>query len=353
MISIKSHLNRSDVIKYLDELAVNHWEILNKIRADGEFKKTSLRKKLFCLLIESESKKYLKKYADGDIFKLKRQQSFFEMLTDFDNFQLREIIISKPDELALLRSEFMQVLQENDIYTLVNGKAAQTSFGELLSERLFSYRGFRSSPACLRLIDAIGFGSTTCPYCNYNKLDLVPRLGTSKVVDERVAYLDLDHFFAKVQNPFFALSFFNLIPSCHSCNSVDKGAKLFSNATQIHPYFESFDDYFNFRISLVSILGDSVDKISIDPIIHRPLDKTVSDFNLVAKYNNNLMDAKALVDRFVKYKSYIGTTEEAMFVELLLGDIPQKKEDILRYTTAKFRRDILAQLDVNNVLKLR
>lgn len=275
------------------------------------------------------------------------------MLLQYDAFLLREIVVSRPDELASLRTEFMKILQEGDLYGLINGAAAQTPFGILLSTKIFSYTNFRSSAACLRLINSIGFGSTTCPYCNYNKLDLVPNIGTPNVYDDATAYLDLDHFFAKVQSPFFALSFYNLVPSCHSCNSIDKGAKLFTKNTHIHPYVESFDDCFRFRVSLKCVLGHAVDEIAIDPIAPRPLDRTILDFNLLGKYNNNFADAKALINRFIKYKSYIGTNEEGMFVELLLGDIPQERQNILRHASAKFKRDLLAQLDIGNVLKLK
>lgn len=345
-------MNRPDAIEFLESLADDHWKRLNGESINGKYRKKSLRGKIEKFLADSETENYLKKYAGCDRAKLQRQQEFFQLLIDFDNFYLREIIIGKPDDLTAIRADLMNVIREDDLYTSVNGSAAQTPFGKLLSEKLFAYKAFRSSSACLKLIRSIGFGSTTCPYCNYNKLDLVPDLGTSKVKDDATAYLDMDHFFAKVQNPFFAVSFFNLIPSCHSCNSVDKGPKIFTNSTHVHPYFESFDDYFRFRISLKSLLGHPIDEITIDPIVPRPSDKTVSDFNLVARYNNNLGEAKSLIDRFMKYKHCIGTVNEPMFVELLLADIPQQKEKILCYTLAKFRRDLLAQLDIGNALKL-
>jgi hypothetical protein len=162
----------------------------------------------------------------------------------------------------------------------------------------------------------------------------------------------MDHFFSKVRNPFFVVSFFNLIPSCHSCNSTDKGAKVFSIDSQIHPYFDSFDDYYRFRVSLITLLGGMADEVFIDSIQARANDQTVGDFNLLSKYNHILPEAKALLNRYIKYKRYIGTAEEAMFVELLLGDIPQDRKDILRHAKAKFKRDVLRQIDINGVLKI-
>ncbi len=352
MISIQAHLDRPDAAIYLASLAERHFEFLTKLRKDGAQRENSLITKTLRYLSATETQEYLEVYALNDVALLDRQRNFFHLLLDFDSFYLREIIVGKPEDLVEVRKELMSVLWETDLYTVIDGNLVQTPFGVLLSEKIFAYRAFRSSPACLLLIKSIGFGATTCPYCNYNKLDLVPKIGTAGVAKKNIAYLDLDHFFAKVQNPFFAVSFFNLIPSCHSCNSVDKGSKEFTLDTQIHPYFISFDEYFRFRISLAALLGDPVDEIYIDPIQHRPLDQTVSDFNLLGKYNNNLADATSLINRFIKHKWRIGTPEEEMFVDLLLGDIPKKKENILRHPTAKFKRDLLAQLDVGGVLKL-
>jgi hypothetical protein len=352
MISIRDHLDRPDADAYLNGLARQHWEKLNGIRKDGTYKNNSLIVKVNKYLALSEQPDYFVKFAENDSLKLARQKNFFNALLDYDSLYLKQIIVSKPDELALLREEIMTVLEDRDLYVLQNGSESQTPFGQLLSEKIFSYKAFRSSRSCINLLESIGLGSTTCPYCNYNKLDLVPNLGARNVSHDTTAYLDMDHFFSKVRNPFFAVSFFNLIPSCHSCNSTDKGAKVFSIDSQIHPYFNSFDDYFRFRVSLIAILGGVTDEVFIDSIQSRANDRTVNDFNLLAKYNHILPDIKSLLSRFIKYKRYIGTAEEPMFVELLLGEIPQDRKNILRHAVAKLKRDVLRQVDINGVLNI-
>jgi hypothetical protein len=353
MISIQNHLAIPHAEVYLNQQAENHWERLNGTRVDGSFRKTALIQKIHVSLAESFNDEYRKNFANDDAVAAARHQRFFEYLTDFDNFNLHEIIIAAPKDLELIKCEVMSILWPVDLYFLQNGGLAQTVFGRFLSEELFAYQKFRRSSSCKKLITAIGFDSVTCPYCNYNQLDLVPNLGTPNVLDDATLYLDLDHFFSKSQHPFFGVSFFNLIPACHSCNSVDKGAKLFSVDTQMHPYVHSFDDYFKFRVSLVAILGDPIDRILIDAIIPRPLDQSIENFNLLAKYDHLLSAVFGLIERFVKFKKYIGTPQEADFVELLLGDIPTNNKDILRHSCAKFKRDILAQLDVGDALKIR
>jgi len=79
----------------------------------------------------------------------------------------------------------------------------------------------------------------TCPYCN--------RLYTKTVINPRkVTRPEFDHWFPKSTYPLLALSFFNLIPSCHVCNSSVKGAENMSLTKYLHPYI---DDTINFWFS--------------------------------------------------------------------------------------------------------
>ncbi len=55
----------------------------------------------------------------------------------------------------------------------------------------------------------------TCPYCNRNYIYSLSK--SSKIKPE------LDHFYPKSKYPFLGLSFYNLIPSCQTCNGY--GAK--------------------------------------------------------------------------------------------------------------------------------
>ncbi|WPU66637.1 hypothetical protein [Peredibacter starrii] len=52
----------------------------------------------------------------------------------------------------------------------------------------------------------------TCPYCNKTQIENRQNI--------RARSSQLDHFFDKDKYPFFALSFFNLVPACSSCNLI-------------------------------------------------------------------------------------------------------------------------------------
>ncbi|MFX8327742.1 hypothetical protein ABTL71_18955, partial [Acinetobacter baumannii] len=55
----------------------------------------------------------------------------------------------------------------------------------------------------------------TCPYCNRSYIYYISRRKEIKP--------QIDHFFPKSKYPFLAMSFYNLIPSCQTCNGF--GAK--------------------------------------------------------------------------------------------------------------------------------
>ena len=71
----------------------------------------------------------------------------------------------------------------------------------------------------------------TCPYCNREYTFVIKKDGKSKFQ----ARPEFDHFYDKASYPFFALSFYNLIPCCHTCNH-GKG----NECAKINPYFDGF-----------------------------------------------------------------------------------------------------------------
>ena len=81
-----------------------------------------------------------------------------------------------------------------------------------------------------------------CPYCNRNYTFVV---GNDLIKGTRFEY---DHFFDKARYPYLALSFYNLVPSCHVCNSNLKGSNKFEIDKNIHPYLEGFGSDLLFTI---------------------------------------------------------------------------------------------------------
>ncbi|AWW00449.1 HNH endonuclease domain-containing protein [Arcticibacterium luteifluviistationis] len=353
MIKIQEHLNRTDAEAFLDGLALKHWEELNKKLANGKgFKQNSLIEKCKKYREKTECELYREEYAKDNLAFAKRQKSFFDFLLAKEAKELKRIVISRPISFSAIKADIFSILEPNDLFTGTPGNYSQTPFGKLLSETIFNYAFFRGSEFCKELFKIIGFESATCPYCNDNKLNIVKLRSNSSAVTKLKAYLDLDHFYPKSLNPFFAVSFFNLVPSCHDCNSGDKGDKPFSIETHINPYHEAFDDNYKFRISLTVLLGDPLDCIEIQKINSKLLDITLNDLNLNARYANHFETANQLVDLFWKNKKHVGTEFENDFKELLLKDIAIDRKSILKHQRAKMNRDILRQIDIDNILNI-
>lgn len=86
-----------------------------------------------------------------------------------------------------------------------------------------------------------------CPYCNRIYTITLP---SRKELDEKKQFRTtrpvFDHFYPRSKYPYFALSLFNLIPSCHICN----GNKRDIAARMVYPYDEAFGKKAAFRLIL-------------------------------------------------------------------------------------------------------
>lgn len=83
-----------------------------------------------------------------------------------------------------------------------------------------------------------------CPYCNRIYTKTLP---SQEEVKEKKIFMttraEIDHYYPQSKFPYLGLSLFNLIPSCHVCNS-NKGAKL----EVIYPYDEDFGNKVRFNL---------------------------------------------------------------------------------------------------------
>ena len=90
-------------------------------------------------------------------------------------------------------------------------------------------------------------GFNTCPYCNANF--------TYTIRNKRMKFRpQFDHFLNKDRYPYFAVSFYNLVPSCALCNSgALKGTKLFSIGTHLHPFTDDMEGLYEFRTNISAV----------------------------------------------------------------------------------------------------
>ncbi|UUW74336.1 hypothetical protein [Pseudomonas oryzihabitans] len=123
-------------------------------------------------------------------------------------------------------------------------------------ERLFNYKSFSRKGKkgwgayALCLTSKYAY----CPYCHENAIYTIftdPKSGSIRP--------PLDHFYAQVHFPYLALSIYNLVPSCNTCNSTLKKEENFFLSPHLNPYMDEESIYFsldvNRYLNLVSYPG--------------------------------------------------------------------------------------------------
>jgi len=216
-----------------------------------------------------------------------------------------------------------------------------------------------------------------CPYCNRNY--------THTLEDNGKTRPELDHFYPKSKYPFLALSIYNLIPSCHVCNSNFKRDIDFYSDIHVHPHEESFSDSGRFIIKTDDSKGSLEDYIlsyyanSKKHLFEIDLKITTSNLDLKNKITNsnrtfnitslyNLHKSIAH-DILIKSKLYNKERLKELFridfngiqlfqdkeelTNMILGVSFRDNEDV-RSSLAKLKRDIALETDlISNIKNLK
>ena len=199
-----------------------------------------------------------------------------------------------------------------------------------------------------------------CPYCNKNYIHTIQAFaGKSRP--------ELDHYYPKSRFPFLALSLYNLIPSCHTCNSSLKGSIDFYNNSHIHPYNDNLTEMIKFTMVIADneVSGDvipAVDDFSINIEINTTDDKnkekilnSIETFLIKEQYNLHKDIAREILQRIVYYNesrlielnNFFAEDEDKVEVlelheetkKFVLGNYVEN-ELLGKRTLSKFTRDI-------------
>lgn len=138
---------------------------------------------------------------------------------------------TEADLLAYQKAKIKKNKQSSDI-NLIN------QYEDVLArlKEAFDYKGnITNNPnRAYRLTEMKG--SNVCTYCNRQYIFTVNKPRNRSL--RHIVRPELDHWFCQELFPLLSLSFYNLIPSCHICNSTAKGSAVFSLSTHIHPYIQ-------------------------------------------------------------------------------------------------------------------
>jgi hypothetical protein len=185
---------------------------------------------------------------------------------------LRQIVIGRPNELEILRQAIEPLyldVQASRVGTTI--KRAKTKLIKDLKEEvlsIFNYSMFSSKRLPFAYELAQNLGANVCLYCNRQYTFTLKG-------NEKSTRPQFDHFYDKAKHPYFAVSFYNLVPSCSICNSSLKGTDEFNATNNLHPFIDDANNVMSFRIDVSAI--DFVDgKKSTFNISLKPEDSSVN-----------------------------------------------------------------------------
>lgn len=195
-------------------------------------------------------------------------------------------------------------------------------------------------------INSGGKGLLVCPYCNRNYVN-----SRGKALGS-----EIDHFYSKNQYPMFAISLYNFIPSCSTCNRI-KGIK----ELKINPFLRDdtnrikFDitiDVDGYKIDFIHDLNGAEGKNNIEE-----LKKDVIDIlRLDEAYKIHDIEIKEMVKREQKfgseYRSFLkkifpeeGSELEKKIDVLIYGDVVfTPDEELVNKSLGKFKKDVYEKI---------
>lgn len=217
-------------------------------------------------------------------------------------------------------------------------------------EDIFDYSGHRQKEKFMEHFKKLNLKS--CPFCNNNYIYFYTK-GDGKAN----TLATLEHYYPKAIYPHLSLSFYNLIPSCSTCNSKFKGNQK-HEAKIAHPYYDDFDTHATFSVNVKSLGGvksdiklevnltsdddkckASIDRFQLDQIYKKHNDIAKEIWNKAQIYNEDKINE--LYESF--YKG-LGYSQEEVKNFIFFNYLHTK--DINKRNHSKLTKDILEQLEI-------
>lgn len=232
------------------------------------------------------------------------------------NSLIAELLTAHSACLAIARPETLRkIIKVTEQKLKTVPKAERIAFQEECT-RIFDYGRFAAKST--KSWNAYSLCMTSnyrlCPYCQQSLAVTIYRDSKSGALRPT-----LDHFYPKHKYPYLALSLYNLIPSCHPCNSSLKGQKDFYKNEHLHPYEDDEAICYDFDIGSY--------------IQHRELALTtpipqVSIRNLPNPHRLYGKLQRSITTFLAQERLAISEPEISRFIETLLIYSPERLEEI-------------------------
>ena len=263
-------------------------------------------------------------------------RTYLTILNDETNNSLKDLIVLNPYELSNYVSQ-----QNNTHSSFIN----LTHDDNIILKNIFVSHGYEKGLKKWDFINRIKVD--TCPYCNRNYIYTTSR--NKKIKPE------IDHFYPKSKYPQLALSYYNLVPSCKSCNGFGaKEEKDPFTEDLINPYLLQMDDFvFTHKIKNIAIINPLVGKSDVKIHFKSALQGHLKVFNLKDLYELHHDHALELIIKkrlkySKKYRDYLSSYKGLQFSKseidrMILGNYALEKEQHKR-PLSKLYQDIGREL---------
>lgn len=282
--------------------------------------------------LESIARKYLER------LKQKRMNPSDNAGRIYFIHNMERIVLAKPEKFDEIEMEFIYIFNT----------VATESFDSFITYMIGQYKAMCKEHGNWL---AKELNIRVCPYCNRQYTFTFKNSNTEKKTRP-----EFDHFYNKSEYPFLALSFYNLVPSCHTCNHI-KGI----DSIKIHPYEKGFGCKFQIEHTSTKVLDKSnlllLNESQFRISLNHSADEleNINVFGLKELYNQHKDYVREIMDKTVAYDSH---AKEALINSFQgAGYSPEQVHDFVwgRYLSetehekrplSKLTRDVLEQLDI-------
>lgn len=213
--------------------------------------------------IEPIESNFMERYYKIVVKERKETEVLNRLCRDEFGLSFKEVVLMDPLQMESFVSEIIDR----------NTEGYRNKFGDIfgLGNYIDGFLYDNFSPLARRMIfDNAGQG--VCPYCDRNYISMVVDKGLSS--PKYLSFFELDHRYSKTEYPMLAVSFYNLIPVCPTCNRIKGRKKLrmhldgfirrnVYDSTAEAQYIYRYDYDFSFEILGSSFLTNK-DEISVN-----------------------------------------------------------------------------------------
>lgn len=256
--------------------------------------------------------------------------------------KIHKLYLTKPDLLLTEYENFIAFLNDNYPQKEVIDEIILKYFDY---DSVINYKKYKKGMHSYWLMQKLNV--RVCPYCNRSYTFTINK-------NNKNIRPEFDHYYPKSSYNHLALSFYNLVPCCPTCNHTKK-----ENLVDIHPYNEDFGNNCKFKIDKIEecILNKKYDNWNIDfEKTSTKFDKNIDTLALKELYNEH----KDFVSEIVfKTRAYNSGVYKSLIDTFLDQDLSEKEMELLIFGTylesdelglrplSKLSKDIIEQIGLD------